>query len=384
MLEDLIINTQLSYSNHHLIFNADDDNIQIGGVLGAALLCALIVDTQEGDKRQITIDTDAERRAWIQTYEREVRREEWGLLDAELQLLSDAYIQITTSHIKWTSICPNIRLLDLAMRLVVFYMRYLTIEAFGAHIWEGYPWEIPFAQWLYNAAHYETIRQRFLHTDWSNDTMVIELALDKNQTNQPTFFFENEDAQKIMKQYLQWRWKDYQAQLAAIPGAQPRAPKHRNYIFNQESDWTAFNTQINQLSSSNQQLWVQWLIDWQKLLKAHIKPEKPLSFWTKEVSELQQQQLTQYLRIQEKNWDYYKSLATVIYALRQLGYIRYQCSVTDITRWLADNMVKDYTIKNNRDQFRRAWKELGRYSEDVQDAVNELAQWGITRLITRE
>ena len=88
-------------------------------------------------------------------------------------------------------------------------------------------------------------------------------------------------------------------------------------------------------------------------------------------------QLQQFLRIQEKEWDYYKCLAASVYAMRQLGYVRRACSVTDITRWLSEQLVNDYTDKNRRDLFRKAWNELGRYSDDVKHFVNVLNQLGV-------
>jgi hypothetical protein len=105
------------------------------------------------------------------------------------------------------------------------------------------------------------------------------------------------------------------------------------------------------------------MINWQKYITKRLKPEKPVLFWEKEVSEERQKQLTHLLRIQEKEWDYFKCLSEYIYALLLLGYVRRACSVRDITRWMTEQLVKDYTIKNNRDQFVRAWKELGRYTE---------------------
>ena len=78
MLEDYIINEQIRYENHYLKVAQTD--IEIGGVAGAALLSALIVDTEEGNRRGIAIDSDAARMAWIAKYEREVRRDEWGLI----------------------------------------------------------------------------------------------------------------------------------------------------------------------------------------------------------------------------------------------------------------------------------------------------------------
>jgi hypothetical protein len=114
------------------------------------------------------------------------------------------------------------------------------------------------------------------------------------------------------------------------------------------------------------------MLDWQRFVTKHLKPQKPVRFWAEETTELQQRQLTQYLRLQEKEWDYYKCLSAAIYAMRQMGYVRRACSVPDITRWMSEELAKDYTTKNNRDQFRRAWNELSRYSDDVRHFVQEL------------
>ena len=121
------------------------------------------------------------------------------------------------------------------------------------------------------------------------------------------------------------------------------------------------------------------MLNWQKYITKHLKPEKPVLFWEKEVSEKQQKQLTQFLRIQEKEWDYFQCLSAAIYALRLLGYVRRACSVRDITRWMSEQLVKDYSKKNNHDQFVRAWKELGRYTPEVKEYVEELESLGITR-----
>ncbi|WP_337241653.1 hypothetical protein, partial [Proteus faecis] len=64
---------------------------------------------------------------------------------------------------------------DLALQLVTTYMRYLTVETFGNHIWEYQPWVEPFAQWLLNAAQEETRRQQFLHTEWTDPALVNAL-----------------------------------------------------------------------------------------------------------------------------------------------------------------------------------------------------------------
>ena len=43
-------------------------------------------------------------------------------------------------------------------------------------------------------------------------------------------------------------------------------------------------------------------------------------------------------------------------------------------------LVKDYSKKNNHDQFVRAWKELGRYSGSVKHYVELLEKYGITHI----
>lgn len=380
MLEDYILNDRLCYTDHYLYVTGDDE-LQIGGVLGAAILCAMLVDTEEGNRRGIAIDTEAEQRAWITRYEREVRRNEWGLLTTELRLLADAYICQTTSTVTWLDICPNIRLLDLAMRLMTTYMKYLTVEAFGVHIWECVPWENPFAEWLFDAAHAETRRQQFLHTDWMDAAAVTALAesTTKDEASYPTLVFENEDTENIMSRYLKWVWSTYQAQLREIPGSQPRAAKHRTLVVEQETDWDFLYPEIRKLSESDQLLWAQWMLDWTTFVRRQLKPEKPLRFWVDGVSEQQQRQLTQFLRLQEKEWDYFVCVSASVYALRMLGYVRRACSVTDITRWLTEQLTKDYTTKNNRDQFLRAWKHHGRYTDDVKHFLTVLREHGVDK-----
>ena len=146
LLDDHIFSPTMRYEAHSLVIDAPgEEPIIIQGALAAALVCAMLVDTEVGERRGIAIDTDEQQQQWITCYEREVRRDDWGLLSTELQLLSDAYIRLVTSSVTWQHICPNVRLLDLAFRLVSTYMQYLTLETFGAHIWECVPWQAPFA-----------------------------------------------------------------------------------------------------------------------------------------------------------------------------------------------------------------------------------------------
>ena len=378
MLEDYQINEKLRYENHYL--KAVDSDVQIGGVLGAALLCAMLLETDEGKRRGIAIDSVADKRTWIANYEREVLHEEWGLLSKEVALLSEAYIELTTLEMDLSDICPNIRILDLAQDLVVTYMRYLTREIYKDHIWECKTWEAPFASWLLDAARVETRRQRFMKMDWTDAALVTTLADLPYEQEEPTFIFEGESAADIQKRYLKWVWTEYQMMIREMPGAQPRAAKHRNYVAKQETDWSFMQGEIDALTADQKQLYLQWMVDWTKYVNHQLRPEKPVLFWEEAVDEKRQVQLLRFLQLQEKQWDYFKCVSAAIYALRQLGYVRRACSVRDITRWMSEHLKKDYTEKNNRDQFVRAWKELGRYTEEVKHFVALLKEHGVRKI----
>ena len=316
------------------------------------------------------------------TYEREVLRDGWGLLGKEVELLSEAYIELAASELELSDICPNVRILDLAQGLVVTYMRYLTREIFKDHIWDFKPWDAPFAAWLLDAARLETRRQRFLKMDWTDAALVTALAEELEKEEEPTFFFEGESAADIQKRHLRWVWSTYQAMISEMPGAQPRAAKHRNYVAKQETDWLFLKDEIDALSDEQKQLWAQWMIDWTKYVNQQLRPEKPVLFWEQAVSEERQNQLIRFLRLQEKEWNHFQCLSAAIYALRQLGYVRRACKPKDIVRWMSEHLAKDYTTKNNRDQFVRAWNELSRYTEEVKHFVKLLEEYGIRKLYT--
>ena len=382
MLEDYQINEQLSYADYRLVMS--ERGVTISGALGAALLCALLADTDEGKRRQIVINNSTDRSYWIQRYEAEVRCKGWGTLHAELSMLSDAYCELETAGLSTTDLCPNDRLLDLALVLLIEYMHHLTVEAFGTHIWEGLQWEAPFAQWLINAARVETRRQRYLHTDWTDAVEVTALAQRRlDEAEEPTLVFEGESAADIQKRYFTWAWKTYQAQVREVPGENPRSPKHRRNVVEQETDWQFLKDEIHALREDEQQLWQRWMVSWERFIVQQLKPERPVRFWTDAVSEEQKEQLTKFLRGLEKQWDYYKCLSAAIYTLRQLGYVRRNCPMTDMTRWMSENLLGDYTLKNSRDQFSRAWKEHGRYTGEVKYYVNLLRDYGI-RSLTRQ
>jgi hypothetical protein len=47
---------------------------------------------------------------------------------------------------------------------------------------------------------------------------------------------------------------------------------------------------------------------------------------------------------------------------------------------MTEQLVKDYSTKNNHDQFVRAWKELGRYSPEEREYVEQLKEYGVAPL----
>lgn len=388
MLEDIVFSDQLRYEQHAFIYDAPSgDGFRLEGVMGAALLCARLVDTEEGNRRGIAIDSDAERDAWIERYEREVRRDEWGLLMTEVPLLRDVYVQFVDAPATIYDFCPNIRLVDLAFQLMVYYMRHLVLEDVCEHIWELLPWEVPFAAWLLEASRVETRRQRLLHVDWSDPPAVIDLA-DQTSNNKrpmandrsvPTLFFESEAANDIMARYFRWMWTTYQAQAGEFPGTKI-GQRDKNLLIERETNWTYLLPEMTDFDEDAHALWLQWMTDWQDFLTRQLKPEKQILFWNKEVTEEQQEQLLDYLKLQEREPMRYRCLTTAVYALRYLGYVRRACSPAQIRRWLTEHLHDDYTTKSAATQFARAWNQLGRYTPAVQDELRQLSALGICAL----
>ena len=245
LLSDYIFSPSMRYESHRLYISGTDgeDEFVFGGFLGAALAAVFLVDTPEGDARGIHLYTDDEKEAFFALYEREVRRDDWGYLSAEISQLRDNYVQLAVDSITLHDICPNKRLLELAMELTVTYMQHLVLETYRDHIWEVMPWEMPFPQWLIDAARVETRRQRFLHIDWTDAPTVDFLAnnLSPGASSRrngksglrreglspiepPTFFFEGEKAEDIMERYLQWLSDEYVAMKQEIPGQKSLLP----------------------------------------------------------------------------------------------------------------------------------------------------------------
>ena len=390
LLDNYTIDARTRYESHRLIYTPENDEpIELGGFLAAAILAALIVDTDEGDAREISIDTPEQRQAFFLRYEREVRRDDWGHLTAEINQLRDNYVQLEVGSMTLQDLCPNLRLLELAMELTESYMRYLVLEIYREHIWEMMRWEMPFAQWLIDAARVETRRQRFLKTDWTDGPMVIQLADMPDETEPPTFFFEGEKAQDIMERYLQWLSDEYVKAKQEIPGAKITSAD-RKYIFEQETDWSFLSDETEGIEpfsggesgtfdTSEQAEWLRWQREWTKFLTERLLPQKEIRFWAADVPEEVQNHLLYHLQLMEQHPAHFRDLTAAVYAMRQLGYIRRKCSDGDMRKWLSEHLKLDYTERNNASQFRRAMREHGRYTPEVRDEVLALETMGYFR-----
>lgn len=379
LLADYIIDARTRYESHRLIYTPENaESIEFGGFLAAAILAALIVDTDEGDARNIALDTPAQREDFFARYEREVRRDDWGYLAAEVNQLRDNYVQITLGPTTLSDLCPNRRLLELAMDVTVAYMQGLVVDIFCEHIWEVMPWKMPFAQWLIDAARVETRRQRFLKTDWTDIPVLIQLADMPDETEAPTFFFEGEKADEIMESYLQWLSDEYVKAKQEIPGAKITSTD-RKFIFAQETDWSFLSDESGTFDASEQAEWLRWQREWTKFLTERLLPKKEIRFWASDVPEEVQNHLLYHLQLMEQHPAHFRDLTTAVYAMRQLGYIRRKCSDHDMRQWLSEHLKLDYTERNNASQFRRAMREHGRYTPEVRDEVLALETMGYFR-----
>ena len=379
LLDNYTFDASTRYESHTLVYTPEDgDPIELRGILAAAILAVLLVDTDEGDARGIALDTPEQQQDFFARYEREVLRDDWGYLSAEVNQLRDNYVQFIDDRNNLIDLFPNRRLLSLVMELLTTYMHHLVLETFCEHIWEVVPWKTPFAQWLIDAARVETRRQRLLQTDWTDVPTVIQLADIPDETEAPTFVFEGEKAADIMQRYLQWLSDEFVAMKQEIPGAKITS-SDRKYIFEQETDWAFLSDEIDQLAPSEQAEWNRWQKEWAKFLTERLLPRKEIRFWVDDVPEEVQAHLLYHLQLAEQHPAHYRDLTAAVYAMRQLGYIRRKCSDKDIRQWLSEHLKINYMERNNASQFRRAMREHGRYTPEVRDEVIALESMGFFR-----
>lgn len=376
LLADHIFSDVLRYENHQLIYTpSNEEPVEMGGILAASLLAVLLIDTDEGEARGIALDTDDQRKDFFARYDREVLRDDLGYLSAEINQLRDNYVQLALGTTSLNNLCPNIRLLNLAMDGMVAYMQQLVIKTFKEHIWEALSWQAPFPQWLLDAARVETRRQRFLQTDWTDAPIVTALADMPDKTEEPTLFFIGEKASDIMERYLHWLSDTYVAVKQELPGAKITSAD-RKYIFSQETDWSFLSDGIEDFSTSQQKEWLQWQQEWTRFLTERLLPQKEIRFWADDVPEEIQNHLLYHLQLAEQHPAHFRDVTTAVYAMRQLGYIRRKCADKDIRQWLSEHLKLDYTERNNASQFRRAMNEHGRHTPEIREEVMALEAMG--------
>ena len=271
MLEDIILSDSLRYEGHTLLYGTDEP-IRIEGAFGAALLCALLVDTDEGNRRTIAIDSDEDKNDWIKRYEREVRRDGWGLIEKEVNMLAEAYEQLALNENTIPDICQhNELLIDLAYSLLVHYMNHLVDEAYGAHIWEYTKWEHPFSSWLIKAVYDESVRQAMRHINWLDPAVVTDLPTQKTPTT-PTMSFEDEAAEDILKHYYDWLWTSLVAQTAEQPDAKVQLDSAKADILDRETHYAFLNDPIALMDPEDQVLFRKWMNRWINFIKEKLTP----------------------------------------------------------------------------------------------------------------
>lgn len=271
VLSDYMFNDALRYEGHTLIYGTDDP-IRIEGALGAALLCALLVDTEEGNRRAIAIDSEEEKNEWIKRYEREVRRDGWGLIEKEVNMLAEAYEQLALCENAISDICRhNVLLIDLAYSLLVHYMNHLVIEQFCAHIWEYTKWENPFSQWLIKAVYDESIRQAMLHINWLDPAIVTSLPTLETPST-PTMSFEGEAADDIMNRYYNWLWSSLVAQTSEQPDAKVQLDSAKQSVLDDETHFAYLNDRIAIMNPEDQVQFRKWMSGWINFIKAKLAP----------------------------------------------------------------------------------------------------------------
>lgn len=271
MLEDIILSDSLRYEQHTLIYGSDDP-IRIEGAFGATLLCALLVDTEEGNRRTIAIDTDEDKNEWIKRYEREVRRDGWGLIEKEVNMLAEAYEQLALSENAILDICHhNVLLIDLAYGLLLHYMNHLVQEEYCAHIWEYTKWEHPFSQWLIKAVYDESVRQAMLHINWLDPAVVTNLPTQETPTT-PTLSFEGEAADDILKRYYDWLWTSLVAQTAEQPDAKVQLDSAKQSVLYDETHFAFLNDEIARMNHEDQVQFRKWMSRWISFIQDKLTP----------------------------------------------------------------------------------------------------------------
>lgn len=274
LLNDYIFSDNLRYEAHRLVYtySSTEEPIQIGGFFGAALLCSLLINSEEGGLREIPLDIERKMDFLFDRYEQEVIANDWGYLSAELIQLNDAYVQFTVADEELSDLCPNLRQLSIAMSLVSAYMQRLVKEEVGEHIWEKAKWEMPFAQWLFDAAYIETRRQQFLHVDWTDPVAVNALVEMPDKSEKPTLLFEGEDAKDILRRYWEWLWDTARQQAASYPDEKVVIADIKQSILTHETNYNFLKPEMKDFTPDQLNTFRQWMTQWTEFVKQQIEP----------------------------------------------------------------------------------------------------------------
>ncbi len=282
LLNDYIFSDTLRYDAHTLSYAAEEQQMELTGMLAAAILAALLVDTAEGDARGIAVDGDAQREQFFLRYEREVRRENGGLFTTEVQSLCQNYMELTGSDDLLYTICGNDRLYDLAFGLLMDYMHRLVREQVRAQIYELVPWKGPFAQWLFDAGYIETRRQHLLSIDWSSPAEVYAFAqqlenADEDEPIQPTFVFDGLSAEEVLNGYWTWLWNTAQKEANLYPDAKVQLADIKQIILKKETDFDFLKPKMKDFSPAQISLFRKWMSLWKDFVEQKIAPAPNLS-----------------------------------------------------------------------------------------------------------
>ncbi len=275
LLDDYRFSDTLRFEGHRLCYTVGDEQYVVGGVLAAAMLSALLVDTAEGDERQIAIETPEQREEWFSRYEREVRREDGGLFENEVQSLAEAYANLSAVDDIYAMLGCKKRLVGLAFELTMEYMQRLVRELVHDQVYEACQWRSPFAQWLFDAGFVETWRQRLLAVDWEEPEDVYQFA-ESLQKPEPeakaTFVFDGLSAEALMNAYFDWLWSGMQQEAALFPDDAVRLAELKPLILERETNDDFIWPELKELPQADINLYKKWMVQWKAFIEDKIAP----------------------------------------------------------------------------------------------------------------
>ena len=267
----------MRYESHRLIYSYSDSEepFSIGGFLAAAILCVRLINSPEGECREIPLNIEQQPDILFTRYEQEVITDDWGYLQAEVNQLNDAYIQLSVNETDFSDLCLNLRQLSITMNLLTTYMKRLVKEVFREHIWDAEQWKMPFAKWLLDAGYTETRRQRLLNIDWTDPVAVNALVDIPEKAEEPTFLFEDEDANDIIRRYWDWLWNYAQKDAALYPDSNVVMAEYKEKILTHETDWDFIKPEMKDFKPEQINLFRKWMGQWKDFVEQRIKPETP-------------------------------------------------------------------------------------------------------------